>query len=447
VKRSYGLKWIAVWVGIAVALALTFTCGMVAHQLLGDGGWMLLGAHVAQVVPGVFERETAPDIPLATNLDPIQTFWKARHRVMTNYVYPDEIDEVQLTYGAIKGMLAALGDPYTRFMTPDDYNAFRTESEGHFDGIGAVLDDRINQETEQHEVFIQQVLPNGPAHDTELREQDVIVAVDRKLVKTLSLTDVVHLIRGKGGTKVVLTVSREGEDKVLDIEIVRGRVDMPIVEFELLDNDIGYMWLQQFNRQAEKEVQEGLNALKGQGMKALLLDLSSNPGGMLDMAVAIASLFLDDTPITWIADRAGEPEPIEARGGIMLDEDVPMVVLIDGNSASASEIVAGALQDTGRATIVGHPSYGKAKVQTVMELDDGSALVLTTAVYLTPNKRDISKPETRGVQPDVRLPDPPERLDTQTREEYSQAYEQWRQDQIARAAELLREKLAARPAG
>lgn len=446
-KRSYGVRSIAVWMGIAVGLALTFTCGMVAHQLIADGGWVALAAHVAQVVPGVFDRETAPDIPPATNLDPIRTFWKARHRVMTNYVYPDEIDEVKLTYGAIKGMLGALDDPYTRFMTPDDYAEFQTESEGHFDGIGARLERRLNEETEQHEVYIYQVLPGGPAYDTELREGDVIVAVDGKLVRTLSLYDVVQLIRGRSSTKVVLTVSREGEDKVLDIEIVRGRVDMPIVEFDLLDDDIGYMWLQQFNRQAEKEVQDGLNALKGRGMKALLLDLSSNPGGMLDMAVAIASLFLDDTPITWIADRAGEPEPIEARGGIMLDEDVPMVVLIDGNSASASEIVAGALQDTGRATIVGHPSYGKAKVQTVMELDDGSALVLTTAVYLTPNKRDISKPETRGVQPDVRLPDPPERLDTQTREEARQAFDEWREDQISRAAELLREKLAARPAG
>ena len=442
---------IVLWVAVTTALVAIVACGVLAARLVAEEGWVTIASEFAQIVPGVFEKETAPDIPPATDLTPLKTFWKARQRVMNSYVYPDEIDEVNLTYGAIKGMLAALGDPYTRFMTPEDYADFQTESEGHFEGIGALLDGRANEETGDFEVFIHDVLAEGPAAETDLRAGDVIVAVDNKPVKGLQIHDVVGLIRGKGGTTVVLKVRREGHEELLDIKIVRARVDFPIIEVNedrpVDDDGIGYLWLRSFNRQAEQEVRDALDLLKSKGMKGLLFDLSSDPGGMLDMAVAVASLFLDNTPITWIGDRSGDPEAIPARPGIMLDEDVPIVVLIDGASASASEIVAGALQDTGRATIVGLHSYGKAKVQTVMELDDGSALVLTTAVYLTPKKRDISKQESRGIQPDVKFPDPPESRDTQTREEWRQALEEWRQDQIDRACDVLREKMAARGAG
>jgi len=244
------------------------------------------------------------------------------------------------------------------------------------------------------------------------------------------------MIRGPAGQSVKIAVKREGQEKPLEVEIVRAQVDVPVVESKVLDGNIGYLWLRSFNRQAEMDVRKALDYLKSQGMKGLILDLSGDPGGMLDMAVAVASLFVDDTPITWIKDRNGEPEPIEARSGIMLDEDIPMVVLIDRGSASASEIVAGALQDTQRATIVGTPSFGKGKVQTVMVLDDGSALVLTTAVYLTPNKRDISREDARGVQPDVRFADMPEGI---TVKEWD---ESWHPEQISRAAEVLRKKMA-----
>ncbi len=433
---------IVLWVAVTTALVATVACGVLAARLVAQEGWVTIASEFAQIVPGgLLTKDTTPDIPPATDLTPLKTFWKARQRVMNSYVYPDEIDEVNLTYGAIKGMRAALGDPYTRFMTPEDYADFQTESEGHFEGIGALLDERTDEETKDREVFILRVLPEGPASETDLRAGDVILAVDNKPVKGLQIHDVVGLIRGKGGTTVVLKVRREGEDDLLDIEIVRARVDFPIIEVKdppVDDDGIGYLWLRSFNRQAEKDVREALDLLKREGMKGLLFDLSSDPGGMLDMAVAVTSLFLDNTPITWIGDRSGDPEAIPARSGIVLDEDVPIVVLIDGASASASEIVAGALQDTGRATIVGHHSFGKAKVQTVMELDDGSALVLTTAVYLTPKKRDISKQESRGIQPDVKFPDPPKGM---------QDWEQWHQQQIDRACDVLREKMAARGAG
>jgi len=450
VNRRYSLKWLMIWLATAAALAAMLTGGMLVQQIVADGGWVTLAAHAAQVAPGVFDVESASEIPPATNLTPLKTFWKARQRVLNNYVYPEEIDDAKLTYGAIKGMLSALGDPYTRFMTPEEYAIFQEESEGHFEGIGAYLEMQENAETKDQEVVILSVIPGGPAAETELRAGDAILLVDERLTKGLPLDEVVKLIKGKSGTKVKLTVRHQGEEKLVDVDVVRRTVDVPIIEAKMLDDEVGYIWLQQFNRQAEMEVRDGLEQLKSQGMKALLLDLSGDPGGMLDMAVAVASLFLDDTPITWIEDREGEPEAIPARGGIMLDGNVPIVVLIDAGSASASEIVAGALQDIGRATVVGQPSFGKAKVQTVMEMDDGSALVLTTAVYLTPAKRDISKEDARGVQPDVRFPDPPQPwrgMDADQRQQWQKEAEQWREQQIARAAEVLREKMAAGDVG
>ena len=430
--------------GLALSITLGFTSGWVTSIAVQEGGLVDAIARMAQIVPGTHTVETDSDIPAATDLTPLKTFWKARQRVLQGYVYPDEIDDAELTYGAIRGMLNALGDPYTRFMDPDQYKDFRTESTGHFEGIGAMLMMEVNDASGEKEVVVSSVLPEGPAATTDLAADDVILAVDERPIKGMALNEVVDLIRGPGGTPVVLTVRHKGAEELSEVEIIRGRVEFPIIESKMLDDEIGYIWLRSFNRMAEVDMRKALSELEEQGMKALLLDLSMDPGGMLDQAVAVSSLFLDDTPITFIKDRNGEPDPLMAHPGVAVAADVPIVALIDGGSASASEIVAGALQDTGRGTIVGHPSFGKAKVQTVIELDDGSAVVLTTAVYLTPLKRDISKGENgeRGVQPDIRFPDPVEPEERDPELTYRDWFKQWHGEQIERAAEVLREKLA-----
>jgi len=443
VKTGQSLRSLTIVVAVSLATLLVFCSGMFTAHVISAGGVVPAVMQMAQIVPGVYEVENGADIPSATSLTPLKTFWRARQRIIDNFVYPEDIEQTELTYGAIEGMLSSLGDPYSRFMDPDTYTEFQTESEGHFEGIGAELTMEKNEETDEFEVIVASVLPGGPASQTALMAGDIIVAVDDTPIRGKTLTEVVNAIRGEGGTDVVLTIRHEASEDFADITITRGRVEFPIVQWEMLDDGIGYLWLRSFNRVASTEVLEGLNALKQQGMRALLFDLSSDPGGMLDQAVAVSSLFLDDTPVTYIRDRAGRPEALQARPGIMLDESIPMVVLIDRGSASASEIVAGALQDTGRAAIVGHPSFGKSKVQTVIELDDGSAIVLTTAVYLTPNRRDISGDEDgeRGVQPDVRFPDPPEDPD----ERLSAA--EWHDMQIERAVDVLRDKLAEGPGG
>lgn len=440
-KAGPSLRSLTIVVAVSLGTLLVFLAGMFAGHVISAGGFMPALMQMAQIVPGVHVVEEGADIPSATNLTPLKTFWRARQRIIDNFVYPEKIDQQKLTYGAIEGMLASLGDPYSRFMDPETYAEFQTESEGHFEGIGAELTMELNKETGEMEVVVANILPEGPASRTPLMADDVIVAVDGASVRGKTLNEVVKMIRGVGGTDVVLTVRHPNSTETTDITITRGRVEFPIVQWKMLDDGIGYLWLRSFNRVAATEVQNGLNALKQQGMKALLLDLSSNPGGMLDQAVAVADLFIDNAPVTYIRDRQGEPEALRAQPGIVLDKNVPMVVLIHRGSASASEIVAAALQDLGRATVVGQPSYGKSKVQTVIELDDGSALVLTTAVYLTPNLRDISGDADgiRGVQPDVRLPDPPE--DPEQRITAAE----WHDRQVERAVQVLRERLTAQP--
>jgi len=442
VKNGQSLRSITLVAAITLATMIVFGAGMFTAHVMNSGGFIPAIVQMAQIVPGTYDvQDGAEDIPGATSLTPLKTFWRARQRIIENFVYPEELSLDELTYGAISGMLKSLGDPYSRFMNPEQYEEFQTQSTGRFEGIGAELVMEENEETGEDEVVILRVIPEGPASETSLYAGDVIVGVDGNSVRGMSLQEVVNLIRGEGGTDVVLNVRHADAEEIVDVTITRGRVEFPIVEFKMIDEEkkIGYIWLRSFNHLAEAKVQEALDSLKKDGMQALLFDLSSDPGGMLDQAVAVGSLFLDDTPITWIRDRNGDPEPLNARPGIMLEEDIPIVVLVDAGSASASEIVAGALQDTGRATIAGHSSYGKAKVQTVIELDDGSAMVLTTAVYLTPNKRDISKEDengVRGVHPDVKFPDPP------TDPEERPTAQEWHDQQIGRAADLLREKLA-----
>lgn len=439
--RHQNLRTVLLVIVVCQALAFAFAGGWTLAESVEQGGIVAALGRMAQLVPGVFNTEAGADIPSATDLTPLKTFWKARQRVLQSYVYPDQIDQAQLTYGAIRGMLDALGDPYSRFMTPEEYKEFQTESEGHFDGIGAMLVQDVNELTGEKTVRVTEIIPEGPAAQTDLRPGDIILAVDGKPVRGLRLQQVVEMIRGPSGTPVVLTVRHSGSEEMVDIQIIRGRVEFPTIEHRMLDAEIGYIWLRSFNRSAGYEVQKALEDLQAKGMKALLFDLSSDPGGMLDQAIAVASHFIQDTPVTFIKDRGGAPDPLMARPGLTLDEDIPMVVLIDGGSASASEIVAGAMQDLGRATIVGHPSFGKAKVQTVIELDDGSAIVLTTAVYLTPKQRDISRGDNGGggIQPDVRFPDPPKERDRTLT--YRQWYEQWHAQQVERALAVLREKM------
>ncbi|MGD9518609.1 MAG: S41 family peptidase [Armatimonadota bacterium] len=423
-------------VSLGLAVCASFILGALAGRgmtVVGSSNTMKL----AELVPHTVQFQKALDVASPTDLRPLATFWEVREKIKRNFVYPIT-DDRKLTYGAIRGMLESLDDPYSRFMTPEEYKDFQSESErGQFSGIGAVLDRHKDPDTDKWQIVVSSILPEGPASKTALRPGDVIVGVDDKSVEEMPLHRVVEMIRGKAGTTVKLTVVRKGQADPLEIVIERGDVEVPAVEYEMLPGKIGYIWLRNFNRQAPAKMREALTILKQQGMKGLLLDLSLDPGGILDVAVEIADMFIDSGPLVWIQERGAEPEPLVAHKDSLLPADLPMVCLIDHSSASASEILAGCLQDTGRAVVVGQHSFGKSKVQTVIELNDQSALVLTTAVYLTPKKRDIGEEWAqgkRGVKPDVEL--------TEAEPDAHVTYQQWHDQQKAKAVEVLRKQMA-----
>lgn len=419
----------------AVLVVMAFGAGTATGLGLGKGIFLNAAARVAQITSGAFEHKRDYDIPAATNLNALEVIWEVREKVKQQFVYPVK-DDNKLTYGAIRGMLAALDDPYTRFLDPKEFKDFRTDTSGHFDGIGAVLEAKTDDKG-RDQVVISSILPEGPAAKTNLRPQDIIIKVDDKNVDGMTLNAVVNLIRGPRGTEVKLLVVRKGTEKPIEIKVVRANIEVKVVEYKMLDAEkkIGYIWLRSFNQNAVPEMNAAIADLTKKGMKSLVFDLSMDPGGILDVAVEVGSMFVDNGPIVWTKERGAEAKPLNAIPGNAISKNIKMVTLIDGGSASASEIVAGALQDTGRSLIVGQNSFGKSKVQTICELQDDSAMFLSTALYLTPKQRDIGiKDEKgkRGLKPDVYFPEPdPNKTDLK--------FDTWHDEQVQLAkAELLK---------
>ena len=425
-------------VSVVMVALVAFLAGTIAGQRIHQEDLVRGLVQVAQLVPGVFSYDTAENLPAGGDLTPLATIWEARKELKKRF-YRDIEDESALTYGAIRGMLAAVEDPYTRLMEPEEFTAFEDENEGNFEGIGAMLGvrevDEENGETTQ-QVVIQSVIEGGPAEKRGLRPKDVIIGVDGIAIRGLRLDQVVDRIRGPQGTTVTLNVTREGEADPVDIPIVRDRIEYPVVVSEMRDGDIGYVWLRQFSRPATIKMRAAIKELLDQGAKGLIIDLSGNGGGLLDTAVEIESIFLDGGTAAWIMEKGAEtPQPLDASPGVMVPESIPMVCLVNEASASASEILAGALQDRDRATIVGQHSFGKSKVQTIVQLGDDSAMLVTTALWLTPGKHDIGEERDgkRGVLPDVEF----EEWDPDTKLTGGE----WHDQQVDKAAEVLRKKM------
>lgn len=438
-ERKFYPIWLAL--GVLVLMVISFVAGAgVMYGVASQESVLGITARVAQMAPTVFEEEPFQPSERSTALTPLGTFWQVRDKILTEHVYPIE-DDTKLTYGALRGMLAALEEPYSRFMTPREFKEFQAEAEGHFEGIGAYLGQHLD-EYGYFEVIVISIIPEGPASKVDLRPRDVIIKVDDRPVRGMTVDRVAKLIKGPKDTQVKLTVLREGKLPAVDLAVPRGPVDIPTIEQKIFEDNIGYVWLRGFHKQAETKLHATLQDLVDQGVKGLVFDLSINGGGLLGQAISVASLFMEDEVVIYERKRGAELVPHRAQRGLVVPRELPLVVLVDEGSASASEIVAAALQDTGRAQIVGHSTFGKSKVQTVMKLIDDSALVLSTAVYLTPNKRDLGEEYEegeRGIKPDVAFPplelDQDEPFDVEARE-------QWHQDQIDRAVKVLKETMA-----
>ncbi|MCG0238693.1 MAG: S41 family peptidase [Firmicutes bacterium] len=347
------------------------------------------------------------------------------HTIRDRYVQP--VDEATLVKGAIRGMVEATGDKYSMYMDAQEYAAFLRHFEPSFTGIGVVVGIKDNY------VTIIRPIRGTPGERAGLRTGDRILAVDGKDVTRMSVDEVANLIRGPKGTKVRLRISRPPYTDSFEVEIERAEIQPPYTEGKMLEwaPGVGYIRIEEFNTNVSQQVARQLAELRAKGMKGLVLDLRQNPGGLLTEAVKTASLFLGPGPIVHVVDREGNRETHSSTG--QRDFDLPLVVLIDGGSASASEIVAGALRDRGVATLVGTRTFGKGSVQSFYNLDGGAGLKLTTHQYLTAGGHSIHQV---GIQPDVVVEAPPPEPGAEP-----VPPDDPRDPQLRRAVEILKSKM------
>jgi carboxyl-terminal processing protease len=307
------------------------------------------------------------------------------------------VGQREIAYGAISGILDSLHDHWTVFMTPDEYKSLNQNLEGGgFPGIGIVIDtDPVSKA-----LLVTQVISGGPADKAGLQPGDIVLTIDGKPTAGLSVGDDSKLIRGTAGTPVQLVVQRKGEAANLTLSIVRQFIHEPSVLARVLDDNVGYVRLLVFGSTTGEELTRALDDFQKAGVKGYVLDLRYNGGGYLNAAVDVASKFIADGPIVSIDGRQKPFTTINAESTAV--ESRPLAVLVNGYTASASEITAGAVQDDGAGVLIGTKTYGKGEVQTIYPLPDGSAIKITTARYLTPSGKDIN---TIGIKPDIEVAD------------------------------------------
>jgi len=313
------------------------------------------------------------------------TFWEAWNLVERVF-YGETPDNQHLQWGLIRGALGTLNDRHTSFLEPEPRQREKEALSGRFGGIGAYV-----TQAEDGRIVLEP-MPDLPAEKAGIRKGDTLLKVDdTELAAGMNTEEVIALIRGEIGTVVRLTVRHEGEAEPLTVEITREEIPSPTVESRMLDEPAGtgYVRLTLFSGRTDKELRKALEELKDQGMTQLVLDLRGNGGGLLEAAVDVASEFVSGGPVLHQVEKGGKEKTYEAGSGGRFTGG-KLVVLVDGGTASASEIVAGALQDRGRAVLVGETTYGKGSVQQVFDLSDGSSVHITYADWLTPNRRQIT---------------------------------------------------------
>lgn len=365
-----------------IRVVATLLVGLVIFSS-GTGVGYALRDYIVKDQPS---EETSQDLSL---------YWEVWNRVNEQF-YGGIPEDASITYGAIKGSLAELDDPYTVFLEPEPAAKEKADLEGQYGGIGAYV-----RQDEDGNIILDPIR-DQPAEKAGLQKDDILIAVDgQEIVLAMSVEDIVNLIRGEVGTDVVLTVERAGADEPIDITITRAIIETPSVTWQILDEapTIGYIQLTAFTERSNKEMNQAFDELLEQGAESFILDLRNNGGGLLDTAVDITSQFLRDGVVVR-EDRQNEGERVyEVRsGGKLLDH--PLVVLVNGGTASASEIVAGALQDYNRATLIGERTFGKGSVQLIYELSDKSRLHVTVAKWFTPSGNAI---DGIGLTPDIEV--------------------------------------------
>ena len=380
-NNSGGVFLLGLLVGVIV-MTLVGTCAYVGARL-----YQAVNGRTVQTAST--SRDPADSVVNDVTLEKLE----ALEDVIDEYYYRDEdIDIDAMIEGMYAGVVDSLGDPYSVYYTAEEWQAMMEETEGIYYGIGAY----VSLDTTTGFAKISGVIANTPAEEAGLRENDIIYLVDGETTQGYELSEVVSMIKGEAGTDVHLTIYREGETDYLEIDVTRRKIESPTVNYEMYDNGIGYIQITEFDDVTLDQFTEALAVIKGSHARGLILDLRSNPGGSLPVVVDIAREILPKGLIVYTEDKYGERDTYTCDGKNELD--IPLVVLINGNSASASEILAGAIKDYGKGTLIGTTTFGKGIVQRVLPLTDGTALKLTISAYYTPSGNNI---HGIGIDPDI----------------------------------------------
>ncbi|MFC1934612.1 S41 family peptidase [Chloroflexota bacterium] len=357
------IKVMVIALSLAVALTLSFGAGCT----IGTG--------------------TPPKADLGP--DVVKEVWDI---IFQDYVDKDRLDASALSEGAIKGMLEVLDDPYTSYLSKQSYQLSMSNLEGKFEGVGAYVGIRDEQ------LIIIAPIADSPAAEADIRAGDIILEINGSSTSGMSLEEAVLRIRGPKGTSVTILVLHQGETESEEIEIVRAEIEIPDVYFEMRE-DIAYIRISHFSERTDEGLSPVLESISQEKVAGIVLDLRSNPGGLLGEVADVTGRFLREGVVVYVVDNQGRRSSLSVKPG-SLTTDLPLVVLVNGYSASGSEVLAGALQDYSRATIAGTTTFGKGSVNTLHRLKDGSGLYVTTGRWLTPNGRLI---EGKGISPDYEL--------------------------------------------
>ena len=358
------------------------------------------------------------------NTETLQKIQTIEAAIDNYYFYEDDVSSQDLQDGIYKGMVEALGDPYSEYYTKEELEETLNSNKGISYGIGAY----ISLDKQANMAIISGVMDGSPAQEAGLREGDLINEVDGESTRNLSLTQVVNLVKGREGTTVHLTIYREGEADFLEFDVIRGKlIETTTVASGILEDTdhIGYLRIQEFDDVTVDQYTEAMAVLREDGMKGLILDLRSNPGGDVNAVVEIARKILPQGLIVYTEDKYGNRKEYTCDGEHELE--VPLVVLVNQYSASASELLAGAIQDYNKGTVIGTTTYGKGIVQQIHSLDDGTALKLTVSAYYTPAGRNI---HGVGIEPDIEL-----------EYDYEAAQAEGIDNQVEKAIEILEGKI------
>lgn len=408
-KQTKGIFLLGLLGGIAISTLLTVFIFV---------GGRLIGIYFKKNAAPVSTGEAAEDIFGDDTLVKMKTI----RDVIDQYYYnEDDVDPENMVDWVYAGMVASLGDPYSAYYTEEEWADMIEDTQGIYYGIGAY----VSLDVDTGLTRINGVIEGTPAEEAGLRENDLIYLIDGEEIAGYELSEVVSRMKGEEGTKVHLTIYREGEPDYLEVDVIRGEIESPTVSYEMLEDDIGYISISEFDDVTVDQFTEALAVIKGSDAKGLILDLRGNPGGRLTAVVDIARQILPKGLIVYTEDKDGNRTEYSCDGKNKLQ--IPLVVLVNRNSASASEILAGAIQDYGVGKLVGMKTYGKGIVQRILPLTDGTALKLTVSAYYTPKGNNI---HNIGIEPDIEC-----ELDTEA------YYNEGIDNQLNRAIEEVRKMI------